>query len=690
MSLLGSFLFYGWILVILGLFVALPPRRAVIASAVAGWLVLPPAAISLPGLPDYTKVTVTSAGILLASLIFDSGRFLGFRPRWYDLPMLVYCASPFFTSLSNDLGAYDGLSQCFTQVAIWGIPYLIGRAYFTDADGLRELAVGIVFGGLAYIPLILFELRLSPRLSTDVYGMGRWENEIRFGAYRPKVFMSHGLELSMWMAATSITAYGLWVGGALRDIRGVPAAWIHVILACTTVLCRSYGAVILMIFGYALFFASTRGGGRPWLIWVLLVAPAPLYMASRSLGLWSGATAVDLASTLIGPARAQSLEFRMFNEDILVARALERPSLGWGGWNRAFTFNHKIGRMAVVDGLWVIVIGQAGLIGLGSWASASLLPMILLLRRCPVRRWRDPDVAPAGALAVLQGLTLVDNLSNGMVNPIYTIATGGLIAFSPALLGRRAGEDDAEAGPTPEPVRRDPRAGLASRHARMAEGLAADGRPLEAYRACRLAMGLLRASLAAGCPDSPACRHDLAEQHDQVGRILAGLGRRAEAEAARGRALELWEGLAGEFPEDSEYRRCLAAGHNDLAWMLIDDPGPSAADVSRAIRSAGRAVDLMPGDPTGWNTLGAAHFRAGAWEAAIDALEESARLGPGPNAFDLFYLAMARSKLGDRDRARDCFARALAWADRSAEGHAGLARLNAEAAEVLAAPAPEG
>ena len=37
----------------------------------------------------------------------------------------------------------------------WQLPYLIGRLYFSDAEGLRELAIGIVIGGLACVLALL-------------------------------------------------------------------------------------------------------------------------------------------------------------------------------------------------------------------------------------------------------------------------------------------------------------------------------------------------------------------------------------------------------------------------------------------------------------------------------------------------------------------------------------------------------
>jgi hypothetical protein len=90
----------------------------------------------------------------------------------------------------------------------WQLPYLIGRLYFSDAEGLRELAIGIIIGGLACVLPCLYEMRMSPLLLPQVYGIDRYEG-IRMGGYRPRIFFSTGLELGMWMAVASLTAVWL-------------------------------------------------------------------------------------------------------------------------------------------------------------------------------------------------------------------------------------------------------------------------------------------------------------------------------------------------------------------------------------------------------------------------------------------------------------------------------------------------
>jgi len=55
----------------------------------------------------------------------------------------------------------------------------------------------------------------------------------------------------------------------------------------------------------------------------------------RITGAVPSADLVAAAGTALGADRAQSLESRLTNEDMLTVRALERPAFGWGGWGRA-------------------------------------------------------------------------------------------------------------------------------------------------------------------------------------------------------------------------------------------------------------------------------------------------------------------------------------------------------------------
>jgi len=153
MNILVPIMMFGWIPIVIGLFSRLPPRRAVITSFLFAWMFLPMAEYPIPGLPDYTKMSATCWGVLIAALIFDSNSIFSFRFKIIDIPMIVWCLCPALSSLSNDLGLYDGISESLAQTVTWGFPYFIGRIYFNDLESLKEFHFGIFM--LPYLHAIM-------------------------------------------------------------------------------------------------------------------------------------------------------------------------------------------------------------------------------------------------------------------------------------------------------------------------------------------------------------------------------------------------------------------------------------------------------------------------------------------------------------------------------------------------------
>lgn len=416
---------FGWPLIAVILCATIPPRRAVISAYIAAWLFLPVYSYSIPGLPDWTKTSATSISLMLGLLIFDFNRILAFRPRWIDLPMALWCLLPIPSSMANGLGFYDGFSTSLNQAFTWALPYLFGRIYLGDAEGLRELAIGLFIGGLVYVPLCAYEIRMSPQLHSMVYGFHQHSFLMthRFGGWRPTVFMDHGLMVGLWMAMSCLAGIWLYVSGTLRSIRGISLPWFLVPLVLTTVLCKSLGALFLLAVGLTLLVAVRR---YPSPIPLLLVAAvAPLYILLRSTGLWSASELVE-AARWVSEDRAKSLETRLENEDLLSNRALRRPLLGWGGWGRGRVRDESGTDISVTDGFWIIEFGFRGYAGLAGMLTVFLLPVAVLVRRFPVREWTRPWGAPAAALATIVALYLFDCITNAMITPLFVLAMGAL------------------------------------------------------------------------------------------------------------------------------------------------------------------------------------------------------------------------------------------------------------------------
>ncbi len=427
---------FGWIPVVLALFATLPARRAVITSFLVAWLFLPMAGFRLPGLPDYSKMSATCLGVLLGAAMFDSRRLMMFRPSWADIPMALWCLCPIVTSVKNGLGLYDGLSTAFATFVGWGLPYLIGRMYFADLQGLRALAVGVFVGGLIYIPFCLFEIRMSPQLHKLIYGYHQhaFMQTKRFGGWRPMVFMQHGLMVGMWMTAATLCGVWLWRSRAILHVGRVQASLLASAVGATALLCKSLGAAGLLVVGLATLWASSRLRTRIPL--VALACVPLLYMGARLQGSWTGDRLVSMVGS-ISADRAQSFGKRLSNEEQLIDRAMRRRWWGWGGHSRAHVVNEAGKNIAVTDGLWIIALGQRGRVGLAAITAVTLLPGLLILR-CPPRLWSHPTYAGAAALGVLMLLYSIDNLMNAMVNPIFMLGAGGLVSVFAVRAGLRA------------------------------------------------------------------------------------------------------------------------------------------------------------------------------------------------------------------------------------------------------------
>lgn len=684
---------YAWIPVLLALFLVLPPRRAVIVGLIASWLFLPTATIQLQGIPNYTKFSATASGLMLGVLLFDTQRMLDLRPRWFDLPMAVYCLVPLASCLANGQSPYESLSASTYETIIWGMPYLIGRAYFSDPEALRELAVGIVGGGLIYAPLCVYESQFGQVLNPLLYGFNLATDHvsIRFGGYRPIVFMTTGLELGMWMTAATLTAFALWRSGAARRIGPLPAGVALGMLAVITINCRSIGALMLLALGVVTLELIRRTGSTRW-AWMLL-AIAPAYIALRYPGLWDGKTFNRLMGRFLGWDRVWSYEYRLIMENELLARARRVPLLGSG--TRPIWRMSLDGRDIITDGLWLIAVCRFGLIGLIGLTTALLLPLGRFIRQQPPALWSGPRLAPAAGLAILLGIYMIDNLLNAMVNPVYTVAAGGLIALAACRGGSAASPAAdraallaaagraAEAEPAYRRAIAEAHAGGSADRAVASGGLAdlllATGRAAEAEVVGRDALASLEAGAAASRDADPRRLAGLADTRERLARILAARGRADEAARTREAALTLREAIVAADPSP-EARAAWADGANDLAWLLANGPDPGRRDPGRAARLAERAIAVDPRRKAYWNTLGAAYCRLGAWPAAVEALHRSLRLGAEGAGFDYALLALAHRGRGDRDAAIACLRRLDAWIREHGPASASLLALRDEAA----------
>jgi len=423
-----------WFPVILYLFRRYPPRTAVMLSFLGGLLFLPQrTGFALPLIPDYQGMVATCYGIVVGLSLHDLEHLKKFRVEWLDLPMLFWCICPFLSSVTNDLGAYDGVNESITQTVVWGLPYLLGKLYFNRLNSLEQLAEGMIKGGLIYVPLCLWEGRMSPNLHLIVYGYyahpSGISQAVRYGGFRPNVFMQHGLMVGMWMMTVALITLWLSESKTFTQVWNYKLKSLIPVLIFTVIWCRSTGAYGYFFYGLIILYtAKYLKLNLPFLILVYIIA---WFLYMNVTGQFHGDDILAFLSQYTNPDRVQSLGFRWFNEEILAEKAREKFWFGWAGWNRNRVYEEnwigEIVDVSVTDSLWIIAFGIRGAFGLLNLTLGLLLPAtVFALFRYPAKLWLHPKVAPAAALATCLVLFMLDSVINNMYNPIFPLISGGL------------------------------------------------------------------------------------------------------------------------------------------------------------------------------------------------------------------------------------------------------------------------
>lgn len=433
----------AWPLVAALLFSRLPPLNAIIWTLLGGYLLLPPlTAIDLP-LIKLNKESITSLSALAGAwLTAPRGPQAAAGPRfeiWVKLLIAVLVVAPLATAIGNPeplveglsfrpgMKLYDGVSVAVDMMMTL-IPFYIGHRFVSSPEALVQILRALLLAGLAYSLPMLLEIRLSPQLNVWIYGFFAhdFSQMIRYGGFRPMVFLAHGLWLALF-ASTTVMAAAAW----LRLRRGTPGVGMRVLallwLGGVLVLCKSVAALI-----YAVIFVPVLLLLRPRKQ-MMLAGLIALAAFSYPIARWTGAFPADaLADFALGldAERGQSLEFRFDNEQILLERAALKPLIGWGGWGRNQIVDPVTGGYAsVTDGQWIIQLSAYGIIG--------YLAMFGLLCGAAMRSgwqaWRGGGAGggtaggiAVAALSVIHAVAMADLIPNATLTTLTWLCAGAL------------------------------------------------------------------------------------------------------------------------------------------------------------------------------------------------------------------------------------------------------------------------
>jgi hypothetical protein len=94
---------------------------------------------------------------------------------------------------------HEALSAAVAQF-LFILPFFLSRQFFRTSADITDIIAHPRIAGLLYSPLMLFEVRMSPRLHRWVYGDSviSFSVETRYDGFRPTVFMTNGLVVAFF------------------------------------------------------------------------------------------------------------------------------------------------------------------------------------------------------------------------------------------------------------------------------------------------------------------------------------------------------------------------------------------------------------------------------------------------------------------------------------------------------------
>lgn len=433
---------FAFPLLALILFNALSFRLALIWTILLGHLFLPTrVAWDLPLLPAISKDSMPALSALLFALVFASqaSRKEGFNilrgwiPRHILITgfLLLLVAGAFMTVVTNQevlrfgpvtlpaLRFYDAFSIVLSTI-IFLLPLLLARKYLASEDSHAMILKCFAIAGAIYAFPIIYELVMSPQLNNMIYGFfpHSWRQHIRGSGYRPIVFMQHGLVLGIFMCCAALSALALFrnASGLEKSRYMMIGGWLCLILLASNTL----GAVMILVaLAPVVLFLPQR---------LQLISAAVIAGSALIYPTLRGADAVPVDRVVsiaerIDTERAKSMQYRLNNEDLLLARANEKSLFGWGGYGRSRIFNERGRDISTTDGQWVIQIGERGWAGYIGQFGLLCLPILLFAFRA-----RIYQVGPATlGLAIVLAANLVDLIPNAGLTPVTWLLAGALI-----------------------------------------------------------------------------------------------------------------------------------------------------------------------------------------------------------------------------------------------------------------------
>jgi len=419
-----------WPIVALMLFKKKELLPATFWTIVGGYLLLPVGVeIDFPLIPSINKETIPTIMAFLGCKYISKEDIKGLPPKGIERNLiLIFFIGAIGTVFTNSdsviignnylpgLGIRDLFSVLVGKYLLL-LPFIMGMQLIKTKDDQIELFKLVVFAGLLYSLLILFEIRMSPQLHKWVYGFfpHTWGQQVRYGGFRPVVFLGHGLWVSMYI----VVVIGAAVTLSKLDIRlsKPPNGAVIAFLILILILSKGFGSIILgVILLFSIWLLSPR------MIYLVSIAIATLSITYPFLCLTDTFPHQLVIQNIdsISPAQAGSLQFRFDHEIALLERATDRFLFGWGAWGRNRLED------SVVDGYWIGLIGSYGIVGFISIFGLMFVAIWQSGNR--VKSLSDnKDKVLLASLTLIVSLIMIDQVPNHSENPFFWLLTGSLI-----------------------------------------------------------------------------------------------------------------------------------------------------------------------------------------------------------------------------------------------------------------------
>ncbi len=426
------FMLCFWPLIGVWLYKRFDTITATFWTIVGGYLFLPvKTEIDFPMIPAFDKESIPAITAFICIFLVKK-KYITLLPKQKIAKCFVILISltPFFTVVNNSeevfnglymiqgMSLYDSISVIMRQYILL-LPFIIATQIVKSENDLLKLTKLFVISGLIYSLIILWEVKMSPQLHTDIYGFfpHSFIQQVRYDGYRPMGFLGHGLVVGIYMMVCFALTCALWKKNE-RVIKSVPTSFIMFYLLFILLICKATAAFLLGVVILLLVFLNQIKLQKFIIISSLTLIL--LYPTMCLLNIFPHNELIDFFMSF-DPARAQSLDFRFFHESLLIEHAQIKFWHGWGSWGR--------NRLAesVTDSYWIIVFGQYGAIGFYSIFGLACYSIL-----ASIHKNKSNFVS---AIIITMCFLMIDQLVNSSVSTWVWLLFGSVL-FSPVLQKR--------------------------------------------------------------------------------------------------------------------------------------------------------------------------------------------------------------------------------------------------------------